>query len=102
MGFDEAHLNAQAEHVFEGIGDAGAELFECADAVAEGLSRNFHLHFHLIEAMHAGEDDPVVRQRALDVEQRRLPWTVTEGPSRSFHSAIWVSIARSRRWAGRA
>ena len=36
-----------------------------ADLVAEDLGRDLDLHLHLVQALLAGQDDLVVRQRAL-------------------------------------
>ena len=48
------------------------QLLQRADLIAEHLRRHFHLHFHLVESVLAGQDDLVMRQRALDLQQRGL------------------------------
>ena len=45
---------------------------QCADLVVEHLRSYFDLDFHLIQALRAGQYNLVMRQRALDLEQRGL------------------------------
>ena len=48
------------------------QLLQGADLVAEDLRRHLHLHLHLVQPLLAGQDDLVVRQRALHRQQRGL------------------------------
>src|SRR5208283_3454211 len=69
---DQRYMNANSQHVIERSLQLFIQHLQRADFIVEHLRRHFHLHFHLVQSLLARQDDLVMRQGALDLEQRRL------------------------------